>query len=71
MPRMSGPDALREIHARVPAFPAVLMSGYDAGLAHALPHVAFVSKPFRADRLLDTLHHALEAARATPASKSA
>jgi signal transduction histidine kinase/CheY-like chemotaxis protein len=59
MPRMSGPDALKAIRARSPDFPAVLMSGYDAGLTRAVAGVTFVNKPFDTEALLTTLREAV------------
>ena len=59
MPRMSGTDALVQIHALAPELPAVLMSGYDAGRLRQLPEIPFVAKPFTAEELLDALRAAI------------
>lgn len=59
MPGMSGPAALRKIHAIAPAFPAVLMSGYDEGLTQDLPDTPFIHKPFELEELVEMLREAM------------
>lgn len=73
MPRMTGPEALVRIRARAPGFPAVLMSGFDAGLTQNLANTVVVQKPFEVAALLSALEEVLEAraGRASPQSARA
>ncbi|MBI3450411.1 MAG: PAS domain-containing protein [Acidobacteria bacterium] len=71
MPRMSGPDALREMRACRPGLRGVIVSGY-APESEALTEllaagVAFVAKPFLADELARTVRELLDAQRAVSA----
>lgn len=62
MPRLSGTDALARIYQEKPGFPAVLMSGYDAGRAdHS--GTPFVQKPFEARGLVEALREAVRGGR--------
>jgi signal transduction histidine kinase/CheY-like chemotaxis protein len=59
MPRLSGTDALAQIHELCPEMPAVLMSGYDEGRVDPSSDTPFVQKPFDVQVLLDTIVDAM------------
>jgi len=64
MPRLSGPDAMREIHAIQPSVPVILMSGYseqDATTRFAGQRLAaFIQKPYDIGTLRETLRGVLQ-----------
>jgi CheY-like chemotaxis protein len=61
MPEISGPRLADMLHQQHPDLPVLYMSGYPNGLLGAPHHVhddiAFIEKPFTADRLLTEVHH--------------
>ena len=63
LPDGSGMDVLREVRARRPDLPIVLMTGYAtpdlAVRAHDAGAAAFLAKPFEASELLECVHRAL------------
>lgn len=67
MPELGGGELLRQLRARRPTLPAVLMSGYvqepAAGEATAGPPVRTLDKPFTPVQLLDAVRGALDGGR--------
>jgi signal transduction histidine kinase/ActR/RegA family two-component response regulator len=69
MPRLNGTDALARMREVEPELPAVVMSGYDQGRVDPASGTAFVQKPFKIDRLIETMVEAIER-RAQPVAQS-
>lgn len=67
MPRMSGDEAMREIHRFAPDLPVILTSGYtEQDAVHRFQdggRVGFIQKPFGRDALLAKLGAALQRTR--------
>ena len=62
MPRLNGEQTLRALRERDPKLPVVVMSGYSE-LEVPDPSVRFLSKPFRAQELIEAIAVALDASR--------
>jgi CheY-like chemotaxis protein len=66
MPRMDGPEVLRQLQIRSPDLPVVLMSGYgEQELASRLAESranGFIQKPFRASELVESICQLLPSA---------
>lgn len=64
MPRMGGPDMVRELRKLRPELPVLLVSGYsESGIPQELlqmPGTVFIEKPFTTDALLGTVRRLLD-----------
>ncbi|MBP1465467.1 GAF domain-containing protein [Candidatus Chloroploca sp. M-50] len=64
MPQMSGKEVFYQLRQRWPTLPVVLMSGYTTEEMTSHFHddspIAFLQKPFTAERLLNLLHQVLQ-----------
>ena len=58
MPILGGEATLRELRARAPALPVIMMSGYVETVPRE-DHVQFLAKPFRVDDLLEVVAQVL------------
>ena len=61
MPRMSGPQLAREVHAMMPSVQVLYMSGYSDQILEPVGNrrLAYIAKPFSANDLLRAVHAAL------------
>ena len=68
MPHMTGVELIQQIRAGGPAIPAIIMSGYGQHLTDlppgAVPHCAFIAKPFSGEDLGRLLDQVMNAGRA-------
>ncbi|MBD3174302.1 MAG: response regulator [Armatimonadia bacterium] len=63
MPRMTGEQLRRELHALSPGLPVVTMSGYRLGSGETSPQSAVLPKPFTRAELTAAVRAALDSAR--------
>jgi PAS domain S-box-containing protein len=63
MPRMTGEQLRRELHALSPGLPVVMMSGYRLGSGETSPRSPVLAKPFTRAELTAAVRAALDSAR--------